>query len=187
MLFCIWLSVCQKEWPNMSESIRGNQYHLTLSDRTYIEQEWVRYSTFRSNATVLHKDLSTISKEIFRFSYDIKTDQIAQRCRLCMNVKKCTEQHVCGNDKCTYKCHKCYRKDPSLSCHFFTLHMWKTAQTTLCMQMLRDVKYVSFIPKIFSAKQTPEQYEKTLSKSMEGINLTKEQLIELNDLVSHWF
>ena len=41
-----------------------NQKHLTLSDRVYIEQELLQGSTFRSIAGILHKDPSTISKEI---------------------------------------------------------------------------------------------------------------------------
>ena len=41
-----------------------NQKHLTLSDRVYIEQELLQGSTFCSIANILHKDPSTISKEI---------------------------------------------------------------------------------------------------------------------------
>lgn len=38
------------------------QKHLTLSNRTYIEQELLQKSTFSSIGKVLHKDPSTISK-----------------------------------------------------------------------------------------------------------------------------
>ena len=48
----------------MSESIRGNHSHLLLSDRIYIEQELNQGSTFYSIAKVLHKDPTTISKEV---------------------------------------------------------------------------------------------------------------------------
>ena len=45
-----------------------NQKHLTLSNRTYIEQELLQKSTFSSIGEVLHKDPSTISKEVKRYS-----------------------------------------------------------------------------------------------------------------------
>ena len=41
-----------------------NQKHLTLSDRIYIEQELIQGSTFKSIALTLHKDPTTISKEV---------------------------------------------------------------------------------------------------------------------------
>ena len=43
-----------------------NQKHLTLSNRTYIEQELLQKSTFSSISKVLHKDPSTISKDGMR-------------------------------------------------------------------------------------------------------------------------
>ena len=48
----------------MSNYIKGNQKHLTLSDRIYIEQELAHGSSFCSIAVFLEKDPSTISKEI---------------------------------------------------------------------------------------------------------------------------
>ena len=50
----------------MSQNIRGNNAHLTLSDRIFIEQELNQRSTFYSIAKVLHKDPTTISKEVKR-------------------------------------------------------------------------------------------------------------------------
>ena len=50
----------------MSQNIRGNNAHLTLSDRIFTEQELNQRSTFYSIAKVLHKDPTTISKEVKR-------------------------------------------------------------------------------------------------------------------------
>lgn len=46
---------------------KHNQKHLTLSNRTYIEQELLQKSTFSSIAKSLHKDPTTISKEVKRY------------------------------------------------------------------------------------------------------------------------
>ena len=50
----------------MSKSVRGNHSHLTLSDRIFIEQELGQGASFYSIAQVLHKDPTTISKEVKR-------------------------------------------------------------------------------------------------------------------------
>ena len=43
---------------------KKKQRHLTLTDRTYIEQELVRGSSFTDIGKALGKDPSTISKEV---------------------------------------------------------------------------------------------------------------------------
>lgn len=45
---------------------KKRQRHLTLTDRTYIEQELVRGSSFTDIGKALGKDPSTISKEVKR-------------------------------------------------------------------------------------------------------------------------
>ena len=49
---------------NKSKNALHNQKHLTLSDRTYIEQELLQKSSFTSIASNLKKDSTTIAKEI---------------------------------------------------------------------------------------------------------------------------
>lgn len=59
-----------------------NQKHLTLSNRTYIEQELLQKSTFSSIGEVLHKDPSTISKEVKRYSKTVPA-KYSYKCNLC--------------------------------------------------------------------------------------------------------
>ena len=46
----------------MSKYIPGNQKHLTLNDRIYIENELAKGTSFKDIATFLCKDPTTISK-----------------------------------------------------------------------------------------------------------------------------
>lgn len=48
----------------MSKYIPGNQKHLTLNDRIYIENELSKGATFKDLAAFLCKDPTTISKEV---------------------------------------------------------------------------------------------------------------------------
>ena len=75
-----------------------NQKHLTLSDRIYIEQELLQGSTFRSIASVLHKDPSTISKEIRLHATMPKASSFkTPRCKHCntMTLVKCPPSARC--------------------------------------------------------------------------------------------
>ena len=48
----------------MSKYIPGNQKHLTLNDRIYIENELAKGTPFKDIAAFLCKDPTTISKEV---------------------------------------------------------------------------------------------------------------------------
>ena len=57
----------------MSKYIPGNQKHLTLNDRIYIENELAKGTPFKDIAAFLCKDPTTISKEVRAMSPSILT------------------------------------------------------------------------------------------------------------------
>ena len=65
-----------------------DQKHLTLSNRTYIEQELLQKTSFSSIAKVLHKDPTTIAKEVKRYSKDTPGKH-SYKCNLCKLYKEC--------------------------------------------------------------------------------------------------
>ena len=164
-----------------------NQRHLTLSDRTYIEHAILLNETFVSTAKRLHKDPSTISKEVKNNRQTIPPVYKChiKRCRSCMNNSKCIEKHVCGDERCRYLCHLCSRLDPTRYCMFYL--PW------FCNKPSKP-PYVCNTCKLFdscileryqySATKAQAQYEHRLVNSRTGINMTLEELQQLNDLVS---
>jgi len=76
----------------MSRNIKGNGKHLTFSDRIFIEQELLQGSSFRSIASAISKDPSTISKEIRLHSSVAPNGSYKYpRCHYCINFKKCKD------------------------------------------------------------------------------------------------
>ena len=73
---------------NISKNIIPNQKHLTLSDRTYIEQELLQGSSFRSIAETLRKDPTTISKEVRRYSKKV-SPKSSRYCIICKHYADC--------------------------------------------------------------------------------------------------
>ena len=61
-----------------------SQKHLTLSDRTFIEQELQQGSTFSYIAQTLGKDPTTISKETKLHRIFTEYDKYRSKCRGCM-------------------------------------------------------------------------------------------------------
>ena len=100
-----------------------DQKHLTLSNRTYIEQELLQKSTFSSIGSVLHKDPSTISKEVKRYSKTIPAGY-SYKCNLCKHYKESdlrSKELKCPrySSHCSFYCKKCYRRTVIDYCPYF--------------------------------------------------------------------
>ena len=105
---------------------KHNQKHLTISDRLYIEQELLQKTSFKAIAKVLHKDPTTISKEVKRARILISRDRFARKCRLCYFYDSCSDRNLCRKIKehpifntCGPLCKKCYRWNPQDECPNF--------------------------------------------------------------------
>lgn len=149
-----------------------DQKHLTLSNRTYIEQELLQKSTFSSIGSVLHKDPSTISKEVKRYSKTIPAGY-SYKCNLCKHYKDCdlrSKELKCPrySSHCSFYCKKCNKiNKPPYVCNY-----------------CEDYKSCPLDKKVYDAAYAQKQYEKKLYNSRKGINMTPEELQELNDLIS---
>lgn len=171
----------------MSKNIKGNGKHLTYSDRVFIEQELMQGSSFRSIASKLKKDPSTISKEIRLHStiYNISVHSL-RRCMYCNRFKKCDDTVLscgsCENEKCwTCKLNlmlskNCDRFDP-LKCSILSKPPY-VCNGCPKKNTCRDPK------RYYRSFSAQKEYEKKLTDSRTGINMTPEELMELNDLIS---
>ena len=74
---------------------KKKQRHLTLTDRTYIEQELVRGSSFTDIGKALDKDPSTISKEVKLHMEIRKASTRSHGCYNCKNTG-CVHSSTCA-------------------------------------------------------------------------------------------
>ena len=175
---------------NKNKNTLHNQKHLTLSDRTYIEQELLQKSSFTSIASNLKKDSTTIAKEIKRYYRDVPVKG-NRSCIKCKNYEDCdllSRESSCSHyDKkyCPFYCRKCYRYDPPSEClYYIPFKCDKIKKPPYVCNYCNDQKDCPLTKKIYDAAYAQKQYEKTLVKTRQGINVTPEELQELNELIS---
>ena len=171
-------------------NVHGNHKHLTLSDRVFIEQGLLQRCSFKSMADMLRKDPTTISKEI-RLHAETSIFYSKQTCCWCKFFSDCDLK---GNELncpkfnkkyCSTLCKKCSRNDPTLYCQFFLPFTCnKTEKPPYVCNSCTTQKQCPLTKKFYTATHAQRQYEKTLVNSRKGINLTNEELQELNDLIS---
>ena len=175
---------------NKNKNTLHNQKHLTLSDRTYIEQELLQKSSFTSIASNLKKDSTTIAKEIKRYYRDVPVKG-NRSCIKCKNYEDCdllSRESSCSHyDKkyCPFYCRKCYRYYPPSEClYYIPFQCDKIKKPPYVCNYCNDQKDCPLTKKIYDAAYAQKQYEKTLVKTRQGINVTPEELQELNELIS---
>lgn len=169
-----------------------NQKHLTLSNRTYIEQELLQKSTFSSIGKNLHKDPSTISKEVKRYSKTVPA-KYSYKCNRCKHYNDCdlmSKELRCHSYQknsryCSFYCKKCYRRNATEICpYYLPFTCDKISKPPYVCNYCEDLKHCPLDKKIYNAAYAQKQYEKKLYDSRKGINMTPKELQELNDLIS---
>lgn len=159
--------------------------HLTLTDRTYIEQELVRGSTFRDIGKALGKDPSTISKEV-RLHYEVvKETPSAHHCHSCLHFHDCEKQHLCGSIACNRHCKHCSTSYKLRNCKdqsFFSCSL-PTKPPYVCNAC--EIRQSCHLEKhMYKANKAQAEYEETLVNSRVGINMTRQELEELDSMIS---
>lgn len=171
----------------MSKKIKGNGRHLTLSDRIYIEQELLQQSSFRSIASALGKDPSTISKEIkLHCAVAPNGTYRYPRCYHCSHFKKCNDsillcrgcdREICWVCTASSKLARHCKKYNPFSCP-------KLSKPPYVCNGCETLSKCHDSKKYYRARKAQRAYEDTLTEARTGINMTPEELQELNDLIS---
>ena len=155
--------------------------HMTLSDRIVIEQGLRDGKSFKDIAAIIQKDATTVSKEIRRAvnSDDWKTDPVD-----CFYVDTCRETHLCISD-CTSFCKYCSAVDCTQSCsRWKPKHCNKLKKAPYVCNACPEQIRCKLRKKYYHAKDAQKMYEKKLSKSRQGINMTAAELRNLNELIT---
>lgn len=177
------LPVLRKE-VNMNKP-KGNQKHLTLSQRMEIEKGLLYGLNFSEIAIRTGKYPSTISKEVRKHSeIRIRKDKFAPI--PCANRKDCKVKYLCRKE-CSCKCKMC--REPGIKC----IDICEQYAPVQC-ECLKKAPYVCngcgkrsnclLDKKIYSAKYADDCYREVLVSSREGINQTPESIQTLDELIS---
>lgn len=163
---------------------KGNQKHLTLSQRIEIEKGLLASSTFIEIARTIGKDSSTISKEIRKRS-EIKQNKNSFSPVPCRNRSECTMQGLCFKN-CNMMCKIC--REPKQKC----IDICDSYEYVKCSKLMKS-PYVCngcgkrlgclLDKKIYSAKYADDCYRENLVSSREGINQTPETIQKLDALI----
>ena len=172
----------------MSKYIPGNQKHLTLDDRLYIEHSLNDGVSFKDIAKFLCKDPTTISKEVrsHRFTDTYHKGMFLNAKNFCVHRYHCRKTNVC--DKilvCGIKCTSC----PSCNQHCPDFEKERCSRLDkapyVCNGCDKPVHKCTIAHKYgYDARFADRKYRKLLSDSRSGINMTKHELHEKDKVIT---
>tara|TARA_Y100001933_G_C18962999_1_gene549021 strand:+ start:142 stop:1437 length:1296 start_codon:yes stop_codon:yes gene_type:complete len=157
--------------------------HLTQEDRHYIEDSLNENCSLTEIAKYLGKDPTTISKEVKRnrvsFGKVGHTGVIS-----CKNRTACNRKQICS-ETCNHICKKCTTKNCYRICSDYTpktctklMRFPHVCNGCTSKSGCKSKKYR------YRAKVAHANYIETLKTSREGIDLTPEELCELDKLIT---
>ena len=170
----------------MSNLIPGNQKHLTLDNRVFIEKCLDQDMSMKDIAKPLCKDPTTISKEVkkhrtFHPHNDLAINRAPNRC---VNKKDCHLKKLCSSS-CNRRCASCNNVNCNRFCNNFV--------PDTCKRLLRAPFVCNGCHKksgcrkdkyYYRATTANRDYRTILIESREGINTTENDLKILDEIVS---
>lgn len=172
----------------MSKYIPGNQKHLTLNDRIYIENELAKGTTFKDIAAFLCKDPTTISKEVrsHRVSDWYHKGTFYNAKNFCIHRYHCKKTNACGKILlCGIKCTSC--PTCNQTCKDFEKERCKRLDKApyVCNGCSKKINHCTIAHKYrYDARFADRKYRELLSDSRAGINMTKRQLHQKDQIIT---
>lgn len=172
----------------MSKYIPGNQKHLTLEDRIYIENELNKGISFKDIAKFLCKDPTTISKEVkaHRLSDWYHKGTFYNAKNFCIHRYHCKKTNACGKIiLCGVKCASC--PTCNQTCKDFEKERCYRLDKApyVCNGCPKKINHCTIAHKYtYNARFSDRKYREKLSDSRAGINLTKHELHKKDSIIS---
>ena len=172
----------------MSKYIPGNQKHLTLENRIYIENELNKGASFKDIARFLCKDPTTISKEVraHRLSDWYHKGTFYNAKNFCIHRYHCRKTNACGKIiLCGIKCASC--PTCNQTCRDFERELCSRLDRApyVCNGCTKKINHCTIAHKYaYNARFADRKYRETLRDSRTGINMTKRELHKKDRIIS---
>ena len=172
----------------MSKYIPGNQKHLTLEDRIYIENELNKGTSFKDIARFLCKDPTTISKEVkaHRLSDWYHKGTFYNAKNFCVHRYHCKKTNACGKIiLCGIKCTSC--PTCNQTCKDFEKERCNRLDKApyVCNGCTKKINHCTIAHKYtYNARFADRKYREKLRDSRSGINMTKRELHQKDKIIT---
>ncbi len=164
----------------------SKQKHLTIEERTVIEIELGKRSSFKSIALLIGKDCTTVSKEIRNHRVSEKTGAYGKSFNDCLNAvtHSCSTKHIC--ERCTYHNRPCWACGKcSETCIAYVKYSCpKLNKPPYVCNGCPDRTKCCLEKFFYRAAKSQKEYDFFKSESRSGFAVSEEELKQLDEVIS---
>lgn len=172
----------------MSKYIPGNQRHLTIEDRIYIQNELDKGTSFKDIARFLCKDPTTISKEVKarRASDWFHKGTFLNAKNFCTKRFRCKKTNACNKILlCGVKCASC--PTCNQTCPDFQKERCSKLDRApyVCNGCSKKINHCTIAHKYtYNARFADRKYRECLKDSRSGIAMTRQELHKKDKIIT---
>ena len=172
----------------MSKYIPGNQKHLTIEDRIYIQNEQDKGTSFKDIARFLCKDPTTISKEVKarRASDWFHKGTFLNAKNFCTKRFRCKKTNACNKILlCGVKCASC--PTCNQTCPDFQKECCSKLDRApyVCNGCSKKINHCTIAHKYtYNARFADRKYRECLKDSRSGIAMTRQELHKKDKIIT---
>ena len=172
----------------MSKYIPGNQKHLTIEDRIYIQNELDKGTSFKDIARFLCKDPTTISKEVKarRASDWFHKGTFLNEKNFCTKRFRCKKTNACNKILlCGVKCASC--PTCNQTCPDFQKECCSKLDRApyVCNGCSKKINHCTIAHKYtYNARFADRKYRECLKDSRSGIAMTRQELHKKDKIIT---
>ena len=172
----------------MSKYIPGNQKHLTIEDRIYIQNELDKGTSFKDIARFLCKDPTTISKEVKarRASDWFHKGTFLNAKNFCTKRFRCKKMNACNKILlCGVKCASC--PTCNQTCPDFQKECCSKLDRApyVCNGCSKKINHCTIAHKYtYNARFADRKYRECLKDSRSGIAMTRQELHKKDKIIT---
>ncbi len=160
--------------------------HLTWEDRQEIQRGLREHRTFAEIALMIGCSPDTVSKEIRNHRYHKTMKGLFTKPNRCKHRESCRKRNICGKKgihKCRIPCREC--SSCNSRCPDFEDYPCQIENKPpyVCNACSKS-RSCLFDKYLYNADYANREYQEKLRESRRGIDLTREELIALDELVS---
>lgn len=159
--------------------------HLTPEERNIIELGLRKRESFKSIGRELGKDPSTIAKEVKNHIQFRRTGCFGKNFNNCLIRRGCAKRFLCGDRKCNRFCSNCHNYPCSLRCPDYHPQMCsRLDKPPYVCNGCENKGSCTLEKRIYSAAHAQREYEAVRSEARQGIQLTEDEALRLDALIS---
>lgn len=161
--------------------------HLTLEDRQIIAASLNENNSFKTIGMVLHKDCTTIAKEVKRNYTVVKSGCFGHGYNNCAYSFTCSRTHICTdckNHRCASKCRFCSMCNENCDRYKPAVCKELMKPPYVCNGCRKKAAKCTLEKHIYHAAKADMKYRNTLSEARTGISLTEDEIHQMDLIVS---